>query len=202
MSSAREAVQIHGGYGFVEDFPVARFYRDAKVLEIGGNTSEIQRVLIARALGLRAPSSSSAGAQAQIVLVVPTVEKAAEGVCNGAFERARLTALLGRPIGRAFPNGRKPSRCSSRAPPRPRGGGRHRALLTAFAQVAGAEPSTEEKLDAAKAEFERLTRRTTGAEPALDGGGRHRQTLGGGERPVGQITARTRDAVRAGRSAG
>jgi short/branched chain acyl-CoA dehydrogenase len=52
VSSAREAVQIHGGYGFVEDFPVARFYRDAKVLEIGEGTSEIQRVLIARALGL------------------------------------------------------------------------------------------------------------------------------------------------------
>lgn len=52
VSSAREAVQVHGGYGFVEEFPVARFYRDAKVLEIGEGTSEIQRLLIARALGL------------------------------------------------------------------------------------------------------------------------------------------------------
>ncbi len=52
VSCAREAVQIHGGYGFVEEFPVARFYRDAKVLEIGEGTSEIQRVLIARGLGL------------------------------------------------------------------------------------------------------------------------------------------------------
>lgn len=52
VSAAREAVQIHGAYGFVEDFPVARFYRDAKVLEIGEGTSEIQRVLIARSLGL------------------------------------------------------------------------------------------------------------------------------------------------------
>ena len=52
VTSARDAVQVHGGYGYVEDFPVARFYRDAKVLEIGEGTSEIQRVLIARSLGL------------------------------------------------------------------------------------------------------------------------------------------------------
>jgi short-chain 2-methylacyl-CoA dehydrogenase len=54
VSAAREAVQVHGGYGFIEDVPVARFYRDAKVLEIGEGTSEIQRLLIARALGLPA----------------------------------------------------------------------------------------------------------------------------------------------------
>jgi alkylation response protein AidB-like acyl-CoA dehydrogenase len=47
---AREAVQIHGGYGFMDEFPVSRFYRDAKVLEIGEGTSEVQRILIARAL--------------------------------------------------------------------------------------------------------------------------------------------------------
>lgn len=49
---AREAVQVHGGYGYIEEFPVARFYRDAKVLEIGEGTSEIQRIVIARELGL------------------------------------------------------------------------------------------------------------------------------------------------------
>jgi short/branched chain acyl-CoA dehydrogenase len=52
VTCAREAVQVHGGYGFIEEFPVARFYRDAKVLEIGEGTSEIQRMLIARSLGL------------------------------------------------------------------------------------------------------------------------------------------------------
>ena len=43
VTSAREAVQVHGGYGYMEDFPVARFYRDSKVLEIGEGTSEIMR---------------------------------------------------------------------------------------------------------------------------------------------------------------
>jgi short-chain 2-methylacyl-CoA dehydrogenase len=49
---ARQAVQIHGGYGYIEEFPVARFYRDAKVLEIGEGTSEVQKIVIARELGL------------------------------------------------------------------------------------------------------------------------------------------------------
>ena len=49
---ARQAVQVHGGYGYIEEFPVARFYRDAKVLEIGEGTSEVQRIIIARELGL------------------------------------------------------------------------------------------------------------------------------------------------------
>ena len=48
---AREAVQIHGGYGYTEEFPVARFYRDAKVLEIGEGTSEILRLVLSRDLG-------------------------------------------------------------------------------------------------------------------------------------------------------
>jgi short-chain 2-methylacyl-CoA dehydrogenase len=52
MANAREATQVHGGYGFMNEFPVARFYRDAKVLEIGEGTSEVQRMVIARGLGL------------------------------------------------------------------------------------------------------------------------------------------------------
>ena len=48
---AEEAVQIHGGYGFIEEYPVCRFYRDAKILTIGEGTDEIQQTVIARALG-------------------------------------------------------------------------------------------------------------------------------------------------------
>ena len=52
VTNARDATQIHGGYGFMNEFPVARHWRDAKILEIGEGTSEIQRMLIARELGL------------------------------------------------------------------------------------------------------------------------------------------------------
>jgi short/branched chain acyl-CoA dehydrogenase len=54
VSATRIATQVFGGYGFMEEYPVARFYRDAKVLEIGEGTSEVQRMLIARGLGLAA----------------------------------------------------------------------------------------------------------------------------------------------------
>ena len=46
-----EAVQIHGGYGYIEEYPVCRFYRDAKILTIGEGTDEVQQMVIARALG-------------------------------------------------------------------------------------------------------------------------------------------------------
>lgn len=52
VTNAREATQVHGGYGFMNETPVARFWRDAKILEIGEGTSEIQRLIIARDLGL------------------------------------------------------------------------------------------------------------------------------------------------------
>ncbi|MFZ5645312.1 MAG: acyl-CoA dehydrogenase family protein [Bacillota bacterium] len=50
--SALEAIQIHGGYGYIKEFPVERYLRDAKLLEIGEGTSEVQRIVIARGLGL------------------------------------------------------------------------------------------------------------------------------------------------------
>jgi alkylation response protein AidB-like acyl-CoA dehydrogenase len=52
MDNARDATQIFGGRGFINETPVARFYRDAKILEIGEGASEVQRMLIARELGL------------------------------------------------------------------------------------------------------------------------------------------------------
>ena len=52
VTATRTATQVFGGYGFMEEYPVARFYRDAKILEIGEGTSEVQRMVIARGLGL------------------------------------------------------------------------------------------------------------------------------------------------------
>jgi len=52
VTNAREATQIFGGYGFMNEYPVARFWRDSKVLEVGEGTSEVQRMLIARHLGV------------------------------------------------------------------------------------------------------------------------------------------------------
>ena len=47
-----QALQIHGGYGFMDEFPISRLYRDQKILEIGEGTNEVQRLVIARLLGL------------------------------------------------------------------------------------------------------------------------------------------------------
>lgn len=53
MDNARDATQIHGGYGFMNEYTVARHYRDSKILEIGEGTTEVQLMLIAREMGLR-----------------------------------------------------------------------------------------------------------------------------------------------------
>ena len=50
--ACNESLQVHGGYGFMDEYAISRFYRDAKVLEIGEGTNEIQRLVIARGLGL------------------------------------------------------------------------------------------------------------------------------------------------------
>ena len=52
MENARYATQVHGGYGFIQDSAVTRHYQDARILTIGEGTSEIQRLLIARGLGI------------------------------------------------------------------------------------------------------------------------------------------------------
>ena len=52
MRAASNAVQINGGYGYIEDYPVCRYFRDAKIMEIGEGTSEVQRIVISRELGL------------------------------------------------------------------------------------------------------------------------------------------------------
>jgi alkylation response protein AidB-like acyl-CoA dehydrogenase len=48
--ATNEAVQIHGGYGFIKDFPVEKFYRDVKLVTIGEGTTEVQKMVIAREL--------------------------------------------------------------------------------------------------------------------------------------------------------
>ena len=50
MNITTEAVQIHGGYGYIKDFPVEKFYRDSKLCTIGEGTSEIQKIVISRDL--------------------------------------------------------------------------------------------------------------------------------------------------------
>jgi alkylation response protein AidB-like acyl-CoA dehydrogenase len=52
VRACEEAVQVHGGYGYIEEYPVCRFYRDAKILTIGEGTDEVQQMVIARALGM------------------------------------------------------------------------------------------------------------------------------------------------------
>jgi short-chain 2-methylacyl-CoA dehydrogenase len=52
VDNARDATQIHGGYGFMNETPVARMWRDSKILEIGEGTTEVQLMLIAREAGL------------------------------------------------------------------------------------------------------------------------------------------------------
>ena len=51
VRAAEESLQIHGGYGYAGEYPISRVYRDSKILTIGEGTSEIQRMVIARALG-------------------------------------------------------------------------------------------------------------------------------------------------------
>ena len=51
VTATRDAVQIHGGYGFMEEFPISRLFRDQKILEIGEGTNEVQRMVIAKQLG-------------------------------------------------------------------------------------------------------------------------------------------------------
>ncbi len=52
MKATRNAIQIFGGYGYTREYPLERFFRDAKLCEIGEGTSEVQRMIIARKLGL------------------------------------------------------------------------------------------------------------------------------------------------------
>jgi alkylation response protein AidB-like acyl-CoA dehydrogenase len=72
--AADQAVQIHGGYGYMDEYPVSRFYRDAKVLEIGEGTSEIQRLVISRMLGTGGAPEAAVSAAGPASAAAPTGE--------------------------------------------------------------------------------------------------------------------------------
>ena len=85
MDNARDATQIFGGYGFMNEYPVARHYRDSKILEIGEGTTEVQLMVIARELG-----SVTAGASASDQRIV--VQR---GLCFEEFETGRRGTCTG-----------------------------------------------------------------------------------------------------------
>jgi hypothetical protein len=69
MEVATDAVQIFGGYGFMEDYPIAKFFRDAKILQIYEGTNQVQRMVVARNL------VREAGALAHLERFIPTEEQ-------------------------------------------------------------------------------------------------------------------------------
>ena len=75
VTATRIATQVFGGYGFMEEYPVTRFYRDAKVLEIGEGTSEVQRMLIARGRGLPVARIPMAACEAAIERALEHIAK-------------------------------------------------------------------------------------------------------------------------------
>ena len=80
MRCAEEAVQIHGGYGYIEEYPVCRFYRDAKILTIGEGTDEVQQMVIARALGASAAAALALWAALFAVYAATLGDRRADGV--------------------------------------------------------------------------------------------------------------------------
>ena len=111
MDNARAATQVFGGYGFMNEYPVGRFYRDAKVLEIGEGTSEVQRMLIARelGLGLRPPAARAPAARAPAAsqrpgrVVILGSQSAIEGNTNEVFivRNSHHYGLISRRLARA-----------------------------------------------------------------------------------------------------
>ena len=93
-----QAIQIHGGYGFSSDYPVERFFRDARVVTIYEGTSEVQRLVIARALAERARTSRVIGEQksekgTDVLPIVPDSNPA------GPLEEcARVVGTKGTPV--------------------------------------------------------------------------------------------------------
>ena len=92
VRACEEAVQIHGGYGYIEEYPVCRFYRDAKILTIGEGTDEIQQLVIARQLG------AEFGSAAELLLVCEVRHRRHKDTSDdGAYtRRGNIHVLAGR----------------------------------------------------------------------------------------------------------
>src|SRR3712207_6643494 len=93
VRASEEAVQIHGGYGFIEEYPVCRFYRDAKILTIGEGTDEVQQMVIARALGASKRTPRPADATGHAAPGGRTVAHPVRGLRGD--DRARRVRRLG-----------------------------------------------------------------------------------------------------------
>ncbi len=102
MRAAGEAVQIHGGYGFIKDFPVEKLYRDVKLMTIGEGTSEVQKMIIARNMLEVTGAELTRAREGRMALIGSEMQQTAAFQKNAEHLRSLLHHL-------SIPTGRRPS---------------------------------------------------------------------------------------------